>query len=150
MGNYPESLLGLVEELKAVTLRAYDMGHAVGVAQGEANLRKELASILNRNSPPSAPVQTKAVPPAVSETGPRAPKGSVRPAILSTLEGTGHALTPNEILLGVHSLGQTLIKAETVRTTLHKMYAEGRLMRSGDRWSLKRTEGSEAVAAEPS
>ena len=89
--------------------------------------------------------------PTHSPAGVRAPKGSVRPAITEVLKhvASGTGLTPNEILMGVHSLGHTLIKAETIRTTLHKMTAENLVRRSGARWTLAKIVGSGAGAPEP-
>jgi len=53
--------------------------------------------------------------------------------------------------MGVHSLGHTLIKAETIRTTLHKMTAENLVRAFGGRreWTLAKIAGSDAPASEP-
>ena len=144
MADYPKSLEPIIEEFKQAILRCFEAGRALGRSEGEANLREELESILHRKvqsasvAKPEPVVEKTATP-----VGPRAPKGSVRPAIQDVLRhvGVDSGLTPNEILMGVHSLGHTLIKPETIRTTLHKMYTENVVKRSGDRWMLVKHEG---------
>ena len=144
MADYPKELLPIIEELKQVLLRGFEVAREIGRSEGESNLRQELEGILHRKVQP--PVMVKPEPIAEKGTSPvsqRAPKGSVRPAIQEVLQHVGGngGLTPNEILMGVHSLGHTLIKPETIRTTLHKMYTENVVKRSGDRWMLIKHEG---------
>jgi hypothetical protein len=150
MVDYPKEIAPLIGELESFILRAFETGRAVGRSEGEEALRSELAGVLNRK-PQILIQQSTETEPRHSPAGVRAPKGSVRPAITEVLKHVGldTGLSPNEILMGVHSLGHPLIKAETIRTTLHKMTAENLVRRSGDRWTLTKIAGSDAGAPEP-
>ncbi len=152
MTDYPEGLLPIVEEFKQAIMRCFEAGRALGRSEGESTLRQELEGILHRKT--QQPVSVKPEPIAEKGAGPvgkRAPKGSVRPAIQDVMRqvGADTGLTTNEILMGVHSLGHTLIKSETIRTTLHKMLVDNQVVRSGDRWKLMKYEGS-GESPEPS
>jgi hypothetical protein len=156
MADHNDALSPLVEELKAILLRAFEKGLFVGRVEGEANLRRDLEGLLNRKAEQerpqiSEPVTKKVPTPQPLITGQRAPKGSVRPAILTVLaDANSHGMKPDAILRSVHDLGHALIKFETIRTTLHKLAAEGSVRRIGENdWVLK-TEGSNAGASEPS
>ena len=83
-----------------------------------------------------------------SEAPQRAPKGTVRPAILAELNAPGiTAMSPDTILKRVHDAGHTMIKSETIRTTLHKMVAEGLVTRREGLFYLVRNKNPDALAS---
>lgn len=148
MSDFPRELEPLVADIMRVVERAleksFEVGRAAGVVDGEASLRRQLVSVLNKNdiaAPQPSILGTSGLgkpltaPPATK--GQRAPKGSVRPAILAALSIAGSvSSTPEELLGHVHQAGHTLIKAETIRSTLHKLAKDHAVRKDGNGWVL--------------
>jgi hypothetical protein len=147
-----EQVVGLHSSM----LRAYEAGKAAGKAEAESELRAKLASVLTLEATPGNFVGTGSsgiasatlseptpTPRHSGWTNPRAPRGSVRPAIITALKASSVALTPKQILQKLHEAGHTLVKDETIRSTLHKMATDGVTQQTSDGWTLKGDSPSE-------
>jgi hypothetical protein len=148
--NYPDGLNEIIDDLNgpivAALKRAYQAGMNAGRVEAETQLREKLASMFTlvpgTATGTAAPAKAEIAPEVVASpessplSGPRAPRGSVRPGILIALMDATAPLRPNEILDCLHESGNTLVKDETIRSTMHKMAKEGLVQKSGDGWIL--------------
>lgn len=138
MDKVPPELQPIVADssaaVSAAIARAYELGREHGRAEAAKEVKDRLSSVLDL-VPDTAPKHAPSEPEPKAAHGPRAPKGTVRPAIVDVLRPARAPMSPAQILSALHRAGHTLVKAETIRSTLHKMAADGSGVRKhGDGW----------------
>jgi hypothetical protein len=125
------------EGTKAIQ-QAFDAGRAAGKNDAAAEFRGRLASMLN--DPVAAPLAPPPLPPPPLpppfSAGPvltpelkRAPRGSVRPAVMQALAAEV-GLTTGEVAVIAG------INENSARGTLNLLSSEGKVIRNGGKWYL--------------
>ncbi|MGO9944431.1 MAG: hypothetical protein ACLPIC_16935 [Rhodoblastus sp.] len=123
-------------DLIAAFQQAYDLGFADGYAQAHSKIYEYFEQNTSGGVGARSPLASKAsLRRSLDEerpdnrkggwSRPHAPYGSVKPAILQVLRTSKEPMRPANIRAALVARGNTLVKEETVRSTLHKMALMG-------------------------
>jgi hypothetical protein len=130
-----EGFNGAWDTANKLVRNAYEAGKAAGKQEAAEDLRVRLASVLNvpmNLSPTILPPPPLPPPPGSSthEAEKRAPRGSVRPAIIGIL-----VVSPNGVTTGEAAL-LSGVNENSARGTLNTLLSDGIVRKDGGKWYL--------------